>query len=543
MRPDRMLLTTALLLGNTVFAAEAPRPNIVVILVDDMGWSDIGCYGSEIPTPHLDALAEHGVRFTQFYNTGRCSPTRASLLTGHYPHQAGMGHLDNNVKAGHPGFQGKISDTSVTIPEVLATVGYFTAMTGKWHLGQQHGTPPWKRGFQRSLNLQAGGIHFSNQGGTKGKGAKLYLNGEEFPINDPRFGDWYGSHLWAEWGLKFIDEALAEDKPFFLYLAHCAPHFPLMAPEADIARYRGKYLVGWDALREDRYHRQVELGLIDPTWGLTPRDEKTPAWDSVSPQERERFDDMMAIYAAMIDTIDQSTGMLVEGLRSRGILDNTLLMFLSDNGGNAEAGPNGRYEGDQPGGPESNVFVGQNWATLNNTPFRKWKHYVHEGGSATPLIVHWPDRLAASAGGRLESQPSHLIDIMATVVDVAGADYPTTHDSHAIEPMEGVSLVPLLDQQPFERRHPIFFNHEDNRAVRDGPWKLVALKGQPWELYDMQTDRTELHDLAAQHPDLVAKMSDQYEDWARRTHVVVDGTADKPAPRQPRKRKKAAANQ
>ncbi|MCA9225081.1 MAG: sulfatase-like hydrolase/transferase, partial [Planctomycetales bacterium] len=211
-------------------APSAPRPNIVLILVDDMGWSDIGCYGSEIPTPNLDALAASGVRFTQFYNTGRCSPTRASLLTGHYPHQAGMGHLDNRVIPGHRGFQGKISDSSVTIAEVLRDAGYFTAMTGKWHLGQQHGTPPWKRGFMRSLNLQAGGVHFYNQGGPKGN-AKLFLNGEEKALNDELFGEWYGADLWSDWGLKFIDEARQDEKPFFLYLAHCAPHFPLMAPE------------------------------------------------------------------------------------------------------------------------------------------------------------------------------------------------------------------------------------------------------------------------------------------------------------------------
>src|SRR5687768_3629497 len=343
-------------------------PNIVVILVDDMGWSDIGCYGSEIPTPNLDALAKGGLRFTQFYNTGRCSPTRASLMTGHYPHQAGMGHLDGTVEPGHPGFQGKINDSSVTMAEVLREAGYFTAMTGKWHLGQQHGTPPWKRGFDRSLNLQAGGVYFHNQTGSKG-GAKLYLNGEERPLNDPQFGEWYGTFLWPAWGLKFIDEALVKEQPFFLYLAHCAPHFPLMAPAEDIAKYRGKYSAGWDALREARHRRQIEMGLVDAKWSLTPRAPNSPAWESLSADGRQRFDHMMAIYAAMIDTMDRSVGMLVEGLRERGALDNTLILFVSDNGGNAESGPNGRYEGDNPGDAHSNVFLGQNWATLNNTPF------------------------------------------------------------------------------------------------------------------------------------------------------------------------------
>lgn len=505
--------------------APASKPNVVVILVDDMGWSDIGCYGSEIPTPHLDALAKNGIRFTHFHNTGRCSPTRASLLTGHYPHQAGMGHLDGTFKPGHPGFQAKLADTSVTIAEVLGGAGYFTAMTGKWHLGQQRGTPPWERGFQRSLNLAAGGVFFHNQTGSKGS-AKLYLNGEEKALNDPLFGEWYGTDLWTEWGLKFIDDARAEKKPFFLYLAHCAPHFPLMAPEADIAKFRGKYLAGWDRLREERHRRQLAMGLVDAKWPLTPRADDSPAWDAVPDAEKKRFDHIMAIYAAMIHAMDRSVGTLVEGLRQRGELDNTLILFLSDNGGNAESGPNGRYEGKNPGDAHSNVFLGQNWATLNNTPFRKWKHYVHEGGSATPLIAHWPAGIAAAQRGKLDHQPGHLIDVMPTVVELASARYPAQFKSHAIEPMEGVSLTPAFTGKAVTRPQPIFFNHEDNRAVRDGRWKLVALKNKPWELYDIAADRTELNDLAAQHPDRVAAMSAQYDAWAKRTRVVVEGASE-----------------
>ena len=523
------------LFGSKVRSAE--RPNVVEILVDDMGWSDIGCYGSEIPTPHLDSLAKGGLRFTQFYNTGRCSPTRASLLTGHYPHQAGMGHLDNTVRPGHAGFQGKINDSSVTIAEVLREAGYFTAMTGKWHLGQQHGTPPWKRGFDRSLNLQAGGVYFHNQTGSKG-GAKLYLNGEERPLTDPQFGEWYGTFLWSEWGLKFIDEAISAKQPFFLYLAHCAPHFPLMAPAEDIGRYRGKYLAGWDALREARHSRQIEMGLVDAKWRITPRAPNSPAWQEVSDEDRQRFDHMMAIYAAMIDTMDRSVGTLVEGLRERGQLDNTLILFVSDNGGNAESGPNGRYEGTNPGDAHSNVFLGQNWATLSNTPFRKWKHFVHEGGSATPLIAHWPRGIAQSQHGKLVHQPGHVIDLMPTAVEVAGARYPTEFQGKIIEPIEGVSLTPVFSGQSLARPAPIFFNHEENRAVRDGKWKLVALAGQPWELYDLDTDRTELHDLSSQHPDRVEAMAAQYEAWAKRTRVV-SGNDSPDAARKATKQKKA----
>ncbi len=524
----------------TSSGAEARSPNVVVVLVDDMGWSDIGCYGSEIATPNLDQLAANGVRFTQFYNTGRCSPTRASLLTGHYPHQAGMGHLDNTIKPNHPGFQGKIANSSVTIAEVLTQRGYLTAMSGKWHLGQNQGTPPWKRGFQLSLNLVAGGVHFANQGGDKGN-AKLFLNGEEKALTDPLFGDdWYGADLWTTWGLNFVDVAIEQDKPFFLYLAHCAPHFPLMAPQADIDRYRGRYKVGWDALRQARYERQIELGLIHPDWPLSSRGDNTPAWDSLSGDEQDRYDHMMAIYAAMIDAMDRSVGNLVAGLKDRGVLDNTLLMFLSDNGGNAESGVPGRFTGTPPGGPNSNVFIGQTWATLNNTPFRKWKHYVHEGGSATPLIVHWPAQIASSRNGQFESQPGHLIDIMATVVDVAGAKYPMEHQGHSIEPMEGVSLLPAIRGEKIQRLEPIFFNHENNRAVRDGNWKIVALEGKPWELYDMAADRTELVDLASKHPQRVESMAKQYDDWAKRTHVVVDDVVGDGQTK--RKKKKAAGN-
>lgn len=516
-----VVLTCAALIAFSLPSAgmAAERPNIVVILVDDMGWSDIGCYGSEIPTPNLDALAKNGMRFTQFYNTGRCSPTRAALLTGHYPHQAGMGHLDNVVKPGHPGFQGKIADTSMTMAEVLRESGYFTAMTGKWHLGQQHGTPPWKRGFDRSLNLQAGGVYFHNQTGSKG-GAKLFLNGEEKPLNDPQFGEWYGTFLWSQWGLKFVDEAIAGKQPFFLYLAHCSPHFPLMAPEEDIAQYRGKYLAGWDALREARHRQQIELGLVDAKWPLTPRAPNSPAWKDVPADEQKRFDHMMAIYAAMIDTMDRSVGTLVNGLRERGQLDNTLILFVSDNGGNAESGPNGRYEGKNPGDAHSNVYLGQNWATLNNTPFRKWKHFVHEGGCSTPLIAHWPSGIDAPERNKLVHQPGHVIDVMPTVVDVAAARYPAKFASKTIEPLEGVSLKPAFSGKALARSQPIFFNHEDNRAVREGKWKLVALSGQSWELYDIEADRTELHNLAAEYPDRVKTMAAQYDAWARRTHVI-----------------------
>ena len=510
------VLSTTLRAAEQSAAPSSAPPNIVVILVDDMGWSDIGCYGSEIPTPNLDALAENGVRFTQFYNTGRCSPTRASLMTGLYPHQAGMGHLDNTVHPNSRGTQGRLRDDCVTMAEVLDEAGYATIMTGKWHMGQQHGTPPWKRGFARSLNSAAGGIYFPKQK----RRPELFLNGERKMKHDPFFGEtWYSTDLWTEWGIKFVDEAIDAERPFFLYLAHCAPHFPLMAPQKDIQRYRGKYMEGWDKLRKARHQRQLEIGLVDASWPLSALPPDVPAWDALSDEDRDRYDHIMAIYAAMLDRVDQSVGNLVGHLKERGALDNTLVLFLSDNGGNAEAGPRGRYEGKRPGGPASNVFLGQCWATLNNTPFRRYKHFTHEGGISTPLIAHWPAGIPQGRNGAVERQPGHLIDIMATVVEITGAKYPSQYNGHAIQPMEGVSLVPALAGKPLERDAPIYFEHEGNRALRRGKWKIVMKHKGPWELYDIEADRTEQHNLIEQHPAMARAMIADWEAWAERADV------------------------
>jgi len=490
------------------------RPNVVVILVDDMGWSDIGPYGSEIPTPHLDALAAGGVRFTQFYSTPRCSPTRASLLTGLYPHQAGMGHLDTVIREGSSGTTGRLNDRSVTIAEVLHDAGYFTAMAGKWHLGQQNGSPPWQRGFDRVLNVRAGGMFFPNQnfgGGdelTKRGQEPLYLDGSPIARDSAVLGqDWYATFLWAEWGLKFVDEALKAKKPFFLFLPHNAPHFPLMAPPHLIAKYRGKYRAGWDQLREARYRRQVKMGVIDARWPLSPREAESPAWDSLSDETKDRFDHLMAVYAAMIEAIDTSVGTLVEGLRARGALDNTLILFLSDNGGNAESGPDGRFNGDPPGGPNSNLYLGMNWAALTTTPFRRFKHFTHEGGIATPLIAHWPPGIPRSRRNTLVHQPGHVIDLMATVVDVTGANYPRERKGQVIQSMEGVSLRPAFEGRRIIRSNPIYWEHEGNRAIRSGSWKLVSRYPDGWELYNLAADRVEEHDVAKQHADVVATLA------------------------------------
>lgn len=511
----------AAILGLSVAVRAAPaRPNIVVILVDDMGFSDISCYGGEIRTPNLDKLAAEGVRFTQFHNTARCCPTRAALLTGLYPHQAGVGHMTEERFDAEgktlAGYSGRLNDRCVTIAEVLKSAGYFTAMTGKWHVGQNHGVTPWGRGFDRALTSAAGGFYFP-----EGRGAEVFYNGKSLgATNAPLPAHWYSTDLWTEYGLRFVDESRETGKPFFLYLAYNAPHFPLQAPPEDIARWRGKYKVGWDKLRQARYERLIALGMIDKAWPLSPRLEAVPAWDSLTPAEQDRYDNIMAIYAAVVEHMDKEVGVLVDGLRQRGLLDNTLILFMSDNGGNAESGVPGRLEGEHPGDAHSTVFVGQCWATLNNTPFVRYKHYTDEGGIATPLIVHWPDGISAGRRGRLEPQPGHVIDIMPTCVDVAAAHYPEQFNGKPITPEEGVSLRPAFEGRPLGRRHPIFWEHEGNRAVLDGRWKLVALSGQPWRLYDTAADRTEQQDLAAAEPDRLKHLAAEWNEYAARANVL-----------------------
>jgi arylsulfatase A-like enzyme len=509
------LFSTSLLLLTAVplrAGHNPPRPNIVIILVDDMGFSDIGCYGGEIPTPNLDKLAAGGLRFTQFYNTGRCCPTRASLLTGRYPHQAGVGHMTED--RGEDGYRGDLNNGCVTIAEVLRSAGYRTAMTGKWHVTKfvepkdaaKKFNWPLQRGFDRYFGIIQGGADYFRP-------KPLTVDNENVPPGE----GFYTTDAFVDHAIQFIGQG-DKTKPFFLYLAFNAPHFPLMASAEEIAKFRGKYKIGWDALRQQRHVRQIELGIMDKAWPLSPRPQDVKAWDSLPPGQKDRFDHIMAIYTAVVAHIDTAVGRLVEALRQRGELDNTLVFFLSDNGANAESGPNGRLEGAQPGATGSTVFEGQSWATLSNTPLRRYKHFNHEGGIATPLIAHWPARIKTR--GELRSQPGHLIDLMATCVDVAGAEYPTEFNGHAIQPMEGKSLTPALANRPIER-DALYWEHEGNRAVRIGKWKLVAaFPAGKWELYDMEQDRTEMHDLAESKPGLVTAMIAQWELWARRTHVI-----------------------
>lgn len=515
MRRPRTIFTLLLCFLGTVahpaFAAEPAKPNILIILADDMGYSDLGCYGSEIPTPNLDALAADGLKFTQFYNTGRCCPTRASLLTGLYSHQTGIGLMDQDQ--GLPGYQGRLNDQCVTLAEVLKPAGYFTALSGKWHVGQKHGVTPWSRGFERSLSAPAGGFYYP-EGNPR---AEFYLNGQKLANDDPQLPPhWYTTDLWTSYGLKFIDEAIAAKKPFYLHLCYNAPHFPLQAPAGEIAKFRGKYKEGWDKLRLSRHAKELELKLLDSAWPLAPRAKAISEWDSLSEEEKDRFDYLMAVYAAVVSHMDRDIGELVAGLKERGVLDNTLILFMSDNGGNAESGPKGKNVGD-PSQGSSSWFCGQSWASLENTPFRFYKHFNHEGGISTPLIVHWPTGFTAK--GEVRSQVGHVIDIMPTCVEVAKASYPKEFNGKPILPMEGRSLVPAFANQPITRE-ALFWEHEGHAAVRVGDHKLVrAARNAPWELYDVAKDRTELHDLAAEQPAETRELIAKWQEWAVRAHV------------------------
>ena len=518
---------TCFVLSPYAFAdRESNRPNIIVILTDDMGYSDIGCYGGEIETPNLDRLAQDGIRFSSFYNTSRCSPTRSSLMTGLYSHQAGMGLLTRDQGPKRPGYRGRLMERCVTIAEVLAPAGYRSIVTGKWHLGDKKEWWPLGRGFDRFYGCpQGGGFFFRPSSWWQ---ARSIVRGNEVLYDqdkDPPAG-WYATDAFTDEGIAYVKEAVEDEKPFFWYLAYNAPHFPLQAKPEDIAKYRGQYLKGWDVIRQERYQRLIKLGLIDSNWKLPPRDSNVPAWDSLTRDQQDTQDLRMAIYAAMIDCVDQNIGKIISELKALDVYDNTLILFLHDNGAQAydtrdkkrsHLGSN-KTEG-KPGTAESEVYYGTCWANVSDAPFQKFKGFIHEGGISSPLIAHWPQGIDAAMQGKIEKAPSHLIDIMASVVDISGATYPEAFKGHEIIPMEGVSLVPVFQGQPLQRDEPIFFEHTGNRGLREGKWKLVALKGKPWELYDMEADRTELNNLAAQMPEKVAAMSALYDAWAERAFV------------------------
>lgn len=540
-------------------------PNVVLILADDMGYSDLGCYGGEIPTPHLDALAAGGLRFTQFYSAARCCPTRAALLTGLYPHQAAIGHMVHDL--GPPAYRGELTRRSVTLAEVLRPAGYRTYLAGKWHvspsataeqLAAHRGSWPRARGFDRFYGTIRGSGSFWDP--------SALVRDDTFvsPAADPEYrpAEYHYTDAISDHAERYVREHARDHpgRPFFLYVAHTAPHWPLHAREAAIARQRGRYDAGYDAIRGARWARQRELGLVPSASELTP-----PAEDWAQVRDRAFEIRCMEVYAAMITEMDAGIGRLVAALRETGQFENTLLLYLHDNGACAEyngrrgsgpprgAGPTLpplppetlQFEnrppqtrdgwplrmgyGVLPGGADTFIAYGRGWANVSNTPFREFKHWVHEGGIASPLIVHWPAGLRPAmdgqgpAGGARCAEPAHVIDLMATCLAVSGAAYPAEFAGEPIPPTEGRSLVPLFtapDRPLLPAPRPLFWEHEGHQAMRLGRWKLVRKYKRDWELYDLETDRTELRDLAGREPARVRAMAVAWQAWADRVGVV-----------------------
>lgn len=532
--------------------AQAQRPNILVILSDDMGYSDLGCFGSEINTPNLDRLANNGVRFTQFYNTARCSPSRASLLTGLYPHQANMGHLASENYT-EPGYGDDLSKNSVTLAQVLKTAGYATYMTGKWHIAKDispNGNKenwPLQRGFDRYFGTLNGSGSYYDPG-------TLISNNTFVPPGK----NFYYTDAISDTTVKFIRQH-PKDKPFFFYVAYTAAHWPLHAPEKEVAKYKGKYDIGWDSLRILRFNKLKKLGIISSNCVLSKRSVEVPAWKD-EPMKAWQVR-RMEVYAAMIDVMDQGIGRIISALEEKGELENTVIFFMQDNGGCAE--PQGSEQPEIPpteaqlvlkptsydsinlnkkpaytrdgrfvrsgrgvmaGDANAWMAYGPEWANVSNTPYRMYKQYVHQGGIASPLIVHWPKGNIKK--GLITRQLSHLIDIVPTCLEITGAKYPTVFNNNTIQPLEGLSQVPALRNQTVKREY-LFWEHSANRAIRMGDWKLVAMvRSQKkftladenvWELYDLANDPSESINLAQKFPGKVKEMAAKWEAEALRT--------------------------
>lgn len=521
----KALRLSLLLLAAVASAAAAPRPNIVVILADDLGFSDLGCYGSEIPTPHLDRLARGGIRFTQFYNTSRCCPTRASLLTGLYQHQAGVGMMVSEGRVrfdfGVDGYRGHINRNCVTIAEVVRAAGYHTYMTGKWHLGSEAPEQrPAQRGFERYYGSLAGAFSYFRPSGERG----LMLDDTPQPAPDP--AAYYTTDAFTDKALEFIDAA-KDGAPFFLYLAFNAPHWPLHAKESDIRKFAGRYLAGWDEIRAQRFRRQVEMGLFPASLALSPRDDKVRPWADVPAAQRKEADYRMAVYAAQVHSLDENVGKLLAYLERTRRLDDTLIVFLSDNGACAEPYSElggGAFADINNPDKAGAISYGRGWANVSSAPFRLYKNNPTEGGIAAPCIAHWPKGIAPQLAGTFVRDPAHVIDLMPTFAELAGAKYPEIFASELIHPMEGRSLAPFFSAGARPAAEYLFFEHSNNCAVRWGDWKATARYGEfQWELFNLAADRTELHNVASQHPEIVARLNKAWHDWALRVKAVPKG--------------------
>jgi arylsulfatase len=521
MKRSILLIIAAFLLvfSARVQAQTAPqKPNVVIILADDMGYSDLGCWGSEISTPNIDRLAAQGVRMTQFYNSARCCPSRAALLTGVYNHQAGIGSMIDKYatwirNAAHSdNYIDHLSRHTPTMAEVMHTAGYRTLMCGKWHLGDRENEWPAARGFDRSFALIPGAMNYFG-GETKGPRSPMALDDKKFV---PPHDGFYSTDAFGDHAIEFLDEAKKMEKPFFLYLAFNAPHWPLQAPEEDIAKYKGKYDAGWQPIREARYKRMVELGILDGKQQMAPMDRgQVKPWNELSDEKRAEWSRRMEIYAAQITRMDLNVGRVMDELKKLGVDQNTLVLFISDNGGAAED-PN--HPGDAPlGTRDSFKGYARPWATVSNTPFRFHKVTAYEGGISTPLIAYWPAGISEKLHNTMVREPGHLIDLMPTVMELTGATRPSVEDEPALE---GQSIAGILRGEKISADRSLFWEHEGNRAARVGKWKLVALANKPWELYDVESDRVESHDLASSQPEKVKELEAAYNAWAKKCGVV-----------------------
>jgi arylsulfatase A-like enzyme len=527
------ILIPLFLLSCASIEQPAP-PNILLILADDLGYSDIGCYGGGIETPNLDRLALNGIRFTQFYNTARCCPSRASLLTGLHPHQTGMGAMVED-RLGVTGYTGQISENCVTLAEVLKLAGYGTYCVGKWHVthaedGSDTSDWPLQRGFDRFFGtIYGAGSYFDPR--------RLYYDNQ---IRTSSPNGFYYTDAISDTAVFFLNDHLQEQgkSPFFLYVAYTAPHWPLHAKPEDIAKYKGRYDKGWDVLRAEKLDRMVELGLIDEAWDVQTDKRDSPKWEE-NPQKEWELN-RMEVYAAMVDCMDQGIGRILGKLRDTGQLDNTLILFLSDNGACAETwspknpwanryGPRVTRDGAvidysndgkrMAGPPDTYYSYGPNWARYSNTPFLGYKSGAYEGGISTPFIVHWP--AGFEARGELRKQMAGIIDILPTLAAAAGADYPETFKGNSIFPMPGLNLLPVFQNNEELVRDYYCVEHIGRKGIiGSGVWKLVQIGRRPWELYNLEQDRTETDDQAARLPELRDRLLRAWEAWASENFVL-----------------------
>ncbi|MDD4991016.1 MAG: arylsulfatase [Paludibacter sp.] len=532
----RKKLLTMASLASTLAIAQTQKPNIMIILADDMGYSDAGCFGGEINTPNIDSLASQGLRFTQFYNCSRSCPSRAALLTGRYPQVVGITAMGRSL-----------TTDCVTIPEVLKTAGYNTAMTGKWHLSLTQG-----RAYNEQMQWLANRVDYGefspkaaypcNRGFDEHYGiiwgVANYFDPFSLVHNEQRIDtvpkDFYMTDYITQKTLDLIDIDSKKPEPFFMYVAYTAPHWPLHAKPKDIAKYKGKYDGGWDALRTSRYNRLLQMGLIDSAQVPLSKNESGRAWANETYKSWEASN--MEVHAAMVDCMDQGIGKIIAKLKETGEYDNTIIFFLSDNGASPERYANSdfdrpsmtrngtpiKYPADHPttGIETSYDYIGDAWAGALNTPYRYWKSESFYGGTATPMIVHWPAGLKTTPGS-VTSQPVHVIDMMATCLELAGANYPTTYKGNAIKPMDSKSIAPILEGQIREQTSPIFWEHEGGRAIRLGDWKLVSPKNAAWQLYNMATDLSETKNVAIENPDKVTELKNLWNAWAVKMGLTV----------------------